>query len=164
MRRLVQSAALVLCLAACARAAGETLTEPDGAFGGLYHLRQINDARLPVYFAVSWYPGRGSTPGMMSTSLLSADLLVRPDGKFTWVSQLEELATKPNTNVPEYVVWKVRREADGLWTHEASTGEVSLTGTDQSGTYVLTGVATGTGLTLSTRLADGLRATFVLER
>ena len=164
MRRLVESCVLVACLVACSSGGSETITEVDGPFGGVYELREMNNAPLPLYFLVAWYPGRGSGPNVLSTTLLSAHLVVRPDGTFTWLTELEETASKPESAFPEYVVWKVRREADGLWSYDASTGAVSLQGIEAFGTYTLTGSATGTVLSLSSTFTGGSNSTFVLER
>jgi hypothetical protein len=163
MRRLVAACAFIACLAACSGAT-ETITDPDAPFGGVYSLRQVNGASLPLYFWAAWYPGRASMTNVQSSSLVAGDLSVLPDGSFVWSTQLDEVALKSETLVPEYVVWKVRRDAYGKWTYTPETGVVSLTGSDQSGTYVLTGTATGGVVTLSSTLTNAPNQTFVLER
>ena len=164
MRRLIGACAIVASLVACTRGGGETITEPDGPFGGVYSLRQMNEAPLPLYFSPAWYPGRGSSPGVQTTTLLSGNLLVRPDGTYTWTTMLEEVTLKPQTVLTEYVVLKVRREANGKWTYSPATGAVSLEGADQFGPYVLTGSATSDELTLTSTFAGRANSTFVLER
>lgn len=164
MRGLIGACAVVVCLSACSRSAVETITDVDAPFGGVYSLREMNEAALPLHFSPLWYPGRGSSPGMLYASLLSGDLLVRADGTFTWTTLLEEVATKPNTVLVEYVTWKIRREANGTWTYTPSTGAVSLQGTDQFGAYQLTGTATSTEVTLSSTFEGRTNSRFVLER
>ena len=164
MRRLIGACALVASLAACSREGGETITAPDGPFGGVYSLRQMNDSPLPLYFSPAWYPGRGTSPGSQATTLLSGDLFVRSDGTYTWTTMLEEVTLKSQTVLTEFVVLKVRREANGKWTYSPATGAVSLEGTDQFGAYVLTGSATTGGLTLTSSFAGRANSTFVLER
>lgn len=163
MRTRIGSFALIACLVACSGGA-ETITEPDGPFGGVYHLRQVNDVGLPFYFFPAWYPGRATSPNLLSTTLRSADLVVRPDGSYTWSTQLDEMASKPNSTMLEYVVWSVRREAYGTWTYTPATGAVSLEGLDNSGTYVLTGTVTNNVLTLSSTFTGTPNSTFLLER
>ena len=163
MRRLISSLAILACLAACSR--GQTFTDvDDGPFGGVYTLRQLNDAPLPIYFSPMWYPGQGSGPNVVSTTMTSGNLTVRPDGSFTWTTVLEEVATKQNTVLPDYSFSTVRREANGTWTYTAATGAVTLSGVDQFGNYVLTGSATSTTLTLSSTFTGRPNSTFVLER
>ena len=164
MRGLIGACAVVVCLSACSRSAVETITDVDAPFGGVYSLREMNEAALPLYFSPLWYPGRGSSPGVLYVTLLSGDLLVRPDGTFTWTTLLEEVATKPNTVLPEYVTWQIRREANGTWTYEPSTGAVSLQGIDQFGSYVLTGSATSTEVTLASNFSSRGNSRFVLAR
>ena len=154
----------MVCLSACSRSAVETITEVDAPFGGVYSLREMNEATLPLYFSPLWYPGRGSSPGLVYATLLSGDLLVRPDGTFTWTTLLEEVATKPNAVLPEYVTWTIRREAKGTWTYEPSTGAVSLHGADQFGPYELTGSATSTEVTLTSTFIGRTNSRFVLAR
>jgi len=164
MRRLVEAFMVVLCLVACS-GGGETITEvDDGPFGGVYSLRTLNEAPPPLYFWPLWYPGRASIPGQQSTTLLSAELTIRPDGSFTWSTLSQEVARKPNSTMLEYVSWTVRRDAYGTWAYTAPTGAVSLEGIDQFGPYVLTGSTTSTGLTLSTKFIGSMNSTFVLER
>lgn len=163
MRNVVGACALVACFAAC-DGGGEAITEAEGPFVGIYSLRLVNDAPLPLYFSPTWYPGRGSGPNALSTTMLTGDLIVRADGTFAWSTLLEEVSLKPNTVLTEYVVFKVRRETTGGWTYSESTGAVTLEGIDPSGFYRLTGSARGTSLTLSTTFTTGTNATFVLER
>jgi hypothetical protein len=164
MRRLVEALVVVSCLAACS-GNGETITEvDDGPVGGVYSLRQISDAQLPLYFWPYWYPGRGSVPGSQSSTLVSGSVTIRQDGTFMWTTLSEESATRPNSTLLEYVSWTVRREAYGTWTYTPSTGAVSLEGIDQYGPYVLTGSTTSTVLTLSSTAADRPYSRFLLER
>lgn len=163
MRTRIGSFALIACLVACSGGA-ETITEPDGPFGGVYHLRQVNDAGLPFYFFPAWYPGRATIPGLLSTTLRSAELNVRPDGSYTWSTQLDEVASKPGSTLLETVAWSVRRDAYGTWTYTPATGTVSLEGIDQLGPYVLTGTVTSNVLTLSSTFTGKPNSTFVLER
>ena len=164
MRRLIESLAIVACLAACSKG-GETITDvDDGPFGGVYTLRAFNEAPLPLYFAPWWYPGRGGAANILFTTVMSGNLTVRPDGSYTWTTVLEEVSPKPNASLPEFVVSTVRREANGTWTYTATTGAVTLEGIDQLGAYVLTGSATSTGLTLSSTFTSRANSTFVLER
>jgi len=165
MRRLVASIVVVCSLVACSQG-GETITEvADGPVAGVYSLRSIDDAPLPIYFWPSWYPGQSVTPGVLSTTMRSAALTIRSDGSFMWATQLEEMAAKPNSTMLEYVFWNVRREAYGKWDYTASTGAVSLEGIDrQNQEYVLTGSTTGTVLTLSSTFPGGPNWTFVLDR
>jgi hypothetical protein len=163
MRNLVGACAFVASLAACG-GGSETITEAEGPFVGIYSLRQVNDAPLPLYFSPAWYPGRGSGPNVLFTTMLSGDLIVRGDGTFTWSTLLEEVSSKPNTVLQEFVVFKVRRETTGGWTYTESTGAVSLQGIDPSGYYHLAGSAASTSLTLSTNFPSGPNSTFVLER
>jgi hypothetical protein len=163
MRKLVASSMVVCCLVACH--ADDAITSvDDGPFGGVYSLRSLDDAPLPLYFWPYWYPGRGGVPGVQTTTIRSAELTIRPDGTFIWSTLLEEVAAKPNSMLPDYVAWTVRRDAYGKWTHTPSTGAVSLEGTDQFGPYVLTGSTTSSGLTLSSSLSGGENSTFVFER
>ena len=165
MRRLVEAFAVVACLAACSSGSGETITDPDAPFGGVYALRLLNAAELPLYFSPAWYPGQGSTRGVQYTTLLSGDLLVRPDGTYMWSTLLEEVVAKPQTTLTgEYVVLRIRREANGTWTYEPSTGAVSLQGIDQFGSYVLTGSATSTEVTLASNFSSRGNSRFVLAR
>lgn len=163
MRRLVASFIVVFCLAC--KADGEAITEvEDGPFGGVYSLRQMNDAPPPLYFWPWWYPGQASVPGSMSTTLRSAELTIRPDGSFTWSTLVEESARRPESTMLEYISWTVRRDAYGTWTYTPSTGAVSLEGFDQFGAYVLTGSAASKVLTLSSNFTGKPNSTFVLER
>lgn len=163
MRRLVGACALIACLAAC-HTAPEALTGADAPFGGVYRLRQVNGASLPLYFWPAWYPGRSNMPNVQSSSIVAGDLSVLSDGSFVWSTLLDEVATKPETLFPEDVLWKVRRAAYGEWTYTPETGVVSLTGSDQSGVYVLTGSATGGVVTLSSTFTNVPNQNFVLER
>ena len=164
MRRLVASFVVAFSLVACS-GGGETLTEVDeGPFGGVYALRTVNDAPVPLYFWPNWYPGQSSTPGVLSTTLRSADLSIRPDGSFMWSTQLEEMARKPQSTMLEYVLWNVRREAYGTWSYTPSTSAVSLEGLDQTGPYVLVGSVTGNVLTVASTFPNGPVWTFLLER
>jgi hypothetical protein len=164
MRRVLGVCALIASVAACSSGVGESITDVSAPFGGVYTLRRMNAAELPLYFSPAWYPGRASIPGLLSSTLLSADLIVRPDGTYTWITQLEEVATKPQTNLPEYIVFRIRREANGTWSFTESTGAVSLQGIDQFGAYILTGLASSRELTLSSTFAGRPNSTFVLER
>jgi len=163
MRRLIQALAVAACLVACSGAT-ERITDVDAPFGGVYRLRQVNGSSLPLYFWPWWYPGRGSTPNVQSSTLVAADLSILPDGTFVWTTLLDEVATKSETLVPEYVVWEVRRAAYGTWSYSPETGVVSLTGTDAVGNYVLTGSMASGVVTLTYRLPDASALTFVLER
>lgn len=163
MRRLVASFVVAFSLVACT--GGETITEvQNGPVAGVYALRTIDDAPVPLYFWPSWYPGKSTTPGVLSSSLLSAELLIQPNGKFTWSTLLDEQVAKPNSTMLEFVNWSVRRDAYGTWTHNDSTRAVSLEGLDQTGAYVLTGSTTGTELTLKSTFPGGPNWTFVLQR
>ena len=162
MRSLVRACVLVACLVAC-DGGRERITEVESSVGGVYSLRQMNDASLPLYFSPWWYPGQGSSPGSQSSTLVSANLALRPDGTFTWSTLLEEVALRPDAPLPDYVFFTVRREASGNWSR-TSSGVVSLEGIDQFGAYVLTGSMTSTGLTLSSTFASRQNSTFVLER
>ena len=164
MRRLVQSVVLVACLAACTQGGQDILLDETGPFGGIYKLRQLNEAAPPLYFSSTWYPGRGISANVQSSTLMSADLTVRPDGSFTWSTLLEEVASKPGSYLPEIIILTTRREASGTWSYTASTGAVSLQGTDQTGAYVLNGSVSGNGLTLSSTFTTRVNSTFVLER
>ena len=76
MRRLVEALLVVSCLAACG--GGETITEvDDGPVGGVYSLRQVSETQLPLYFWPYWYPGRGTVPGSLSATLVSAELTLQ---------------------------------------------------------------------------------------
>jgi hypothetical protein len=162
MRKLVASFVVICCLAACH--ADEAITNvDDGPFGGVYSLRALDEASLPLYWP-NWYPGRGGVPGVQRTTVLSAELTIRPDGTFIWSTLLEEIATNPNSMLLDYVVWTVRRDAYGKWTYTPSTGAVSLEGTDQFGPYALTGSTTSSVLTLSSTFTGRVNSTFVLER
>jgi len=168
MRRLVEALVVAACLAACS-GNGETITEvDDGPVGGVYSLRQISETQLPLYFWPYWYPGRGSVPGSLSATLVSAELTIRKDGTFTWTTLVEESAPRPNSTMLEYVSWSVRRDANGTWTYTPSTGAVTLEGIDQFGEYFLTGSTTGTVLTLSSTATataqEKPNSKFVLER
>jgi hypothetical protein len=164
MRRLVEALVVVSCLAACS-GNGEAITDvDDGPVGGVYSLRQISETQLPLYFWPYWYPGRSSVPGSLSATLMSAELTIRRDGKFTWTTLVEESVAKPNSSMLEYVSYSVRRDAYGTWTYTPSTGVVTLEGLDQFGEYVLTGSMTGTVLTLSSTAADRPYSRFLLER
>ena len=162
MRRLVEACAVVACLAASGCV--ESIAAVDDRGGTVYSLRQVNEAPLPLYFSPIWYPGRGSSPNVVSTVLLSADLTLRPDGTFTWSTEVEEVTTRPGASFLEYVVSTVRRSTDGGWSHTEATGAVSLQGIDPSGPYILSGSMTGSVVTLSTTFSTGLNSTFVLER
>jgi hypothetical protein len=121
MRRLVASFVIVVALVACS-GGGEAITEVDeGPFGGVYALRTVNDAPVPLYFWPNWYPAEQHA-GVLSTTLRSADLSIRPDGSFMWSTQLEEMVRKPQSTMLEYVSWSVRREAYGKWSYTPSTG------------------------------------------
>ena len=164
MRRTVEAFVVVCSLVACS-GGREAITEvDDGPFGGVYALREINDAPPPLYFWPLWYPGRSGILGVQSSTLVSADLTIRPDGSFTWSTLLQETATKPGSTMLEYVGWTVRRDAYGKWAYTPSTGAVSLEGLDQFGPYVLTGSATGSVLTLSSSFEGRPNLKFVLER
>jgi hypothetical protein len=168
MRRLFEALVVVSCLAACS-GNGDTITEvDDGPVGGVYSLRQISETQLPLYFWPYWYPGRGTVPGSLSATLVSAELTLRKDSSFTWATLVEESAAKPNSTMLEYVSVTARRYAFGTWTYEPTTGAVTLSGIDQFGEYVLTGSKTGTVLTLSSTAtataAEKPNSKFVLER
>lgn len=163
MRRLVGACAVIACLAGCS-AASDTITDVDSPFGGVYRLRQVNEASLPLYFWPFWYPGRSSGPNVQSSTLVAADLSVLPDGSFVWSTLLDEVATTSGSVLPEYVVWEVRRNAYGTWSYTPATGTVSLTGLDQSGTYVLVGSTASGVVTLSSTSTNMPNQTFVLER
>jgi len=164
MRRLVASFVVVFSLVACS-GGGEAITEVEnGPLSGVYALRTINDASLPLYFWPSWYPGRSTTPGVLSTTVRSADLFIRPDGSFLWATQLDEMVANPQSPMLDYVYWNVRREAYGTWTFSESTRAVSLKGLDQTGQYLLTGSTTGNVLTLTSNAPGSPSWTFVLER
>lgn len=163
MRRVVAACAVIACLADC-RAAGGTITDADAPFGGVYRLRQVNEASPPLYFWPLWYPGRANSPNVQSSTLVAADLSVRSEGSFVWSTLLEEVATTSGSALPEYVVWEVRRNAYGTWSYTPETGTVSLTGLDQSGTYVLVGSTTNGVVTLSSTSTNMPKLTFVLER
>jgi hypothetical protein len=160
---LVRACAVALCLVACS-APSETISGVDGPFGGVYRLRQVDQAPLPFYFGPAWYPGRATTPGAQTSTLVAAELSVLSDGKFVWSTLLDESATRPGSLLPEYVSWQVRRNAYGTWKYTAETGEASLEGIDQTGEYILTGSATGGVLTLSSTFTGRQNLTFVLER
>ena len=165
MRRLVEAFAVVACLASCSSGSGEMITDPNAPFGGVYALRLMNAAELPLYFSPAWYPGQGSSPGLQYTTVLSGDLLVRPDGTYTWSTMLEEVVAKPQTTLTgEYVILKIRREANGTWKYTESTGALSLEGIDQFGPYVLTGSATNRELALTSTFIGRQNSTFVLAR
>ncbi len=163
MRRLVEACAVVACLAASGGCT-ETITTVDGRGGSVYSLRTVNDAPLPLYFSPIWYPGRGVSPNVVSITMLSADLTLRPDGTFTWSTLLEEVATRPGPSYLEYVVSTISRSTEGGWSHTEATGALSLQGIDPSGHYVLAGSMTSSVVALSTAFATGPKSTFVLER
>jgi hypothetical protein len=165
MRRLVAAIVVVSSLVACSQGV-ETITEvDDGPVRGTYSLRTIDDAPLPLYFWPNWYPGRSTTPGVLSSTIRSAALIIREDGSFLWLTQLDEMVRKPNSTMLEYVFWNVQSEAYGTWSHTASTGAVSLEGVDRENEpYVLKGSSTGTVLTLSSTFPGGPNWTFVLDR
>ena len=164
MRRRVAAIMVVCSLVACSQGV-ETITEAnEGPVRGTYSLRTIDDVQLPLYFWPSWSPGRSVTPGVVSSTMRSAALTIRADGSFLWLTQLDEMARKPNSSMVEYDFLDVRREAYGKWTHTASTGAVALEGVDRNGAYVLTGSTTGTVLTLSSTFPGGPNWTFVLDR
>jgi hypothetical protein len=168
MRRLFEALVVVSCLAACG-GNGDTITDvDDGPVGGIYSLRQISETQLPLYLWPHWYPGRGSVPGSLSATLVSAELTIRKGGSFTWTTRVEESVAKPNSTMLEYVSYSVRRDAYGTWTYEPTTGAVTLEGIDQFGPYVLTGSTTGTVLTLSSTATATAQlkpnSKFVLER
>lgn len=163
VRRLIQACTVVACLAACS-ATSDRITDVDVPFGGVYRLRQVNDAALPLYFWASWYPGRASTAYTQSSTLVSADLSILSDGTFVWATMFDEVALKSETLAPEYVSWKVRRAAYGTWSYSPETRLVSLTGTDAYGTYVLAGSVNGGVVTLSSTFTDAQNQTFVLGR
>ena len=164
MRRLIGTLAIVACFAACSRGGEVFVPEMEGPFGGTYALRQLNDAPLPLYFSPVWYPGQGTGRNVQSTTMLSGYLTVRADGSFIWSTMVEEVAAKQGAYMPEWVVSTVRREAQGNWRYNASTGAVTLDGIDQFGPYVLEGSATSAGLTLSSRFTNRVNSTFVLEK
>ena len=164
MRRLVASFVVAFCLVACSAERGTIAEVDDGPFGGVYSLRTVNEAPLPLYFWPNWYPGRASIPGVHTTSMVSADLTIRPDGSFTWSTRLDEVATKPGSSLLEDVHYSVRRDGHGTWAYTASTGAVSLEGVDQFGPYVLTGSVASDVLTLSSTFTGRPNWTFVLER
>ena len=148
-----------------AAGSGEAITEvDDGPFGGVYSLRKVAEFPLPLYFWPYWYPGRGSVPGSLSTTMRSASLTIRPDGSFTWSTLVEESATSLESTLLQYVSWTVRRDAYGTWEYTPSTGVVLLEGLDQFGPYVLTGSTTNSVLTLSSTSTDRPNSKFVLER
>ena len=155
---------VVFCLVACS-GGGEAIIEvDDGPFGGVYLLRQVAEAPLPLYFWPYWYPGRGSVPGILSTTIVSANLTIRPDGTFTWSTLVEESATSRNPRCSSTSPWTVWRDAYGTWKYTLSTGVVLLEGLDQFGPYVLTGSTTNSVVTLSSNSTDRPYSKFVLER
>lgn len=163
MRRLVEAFAVIVCLAGCS-GASDTITDVDAPFGGVYRLRQVNEASLPLYFWSLWYPGRASGPNVQSSTLVAAELSVLSDGSFVWSTLLDEVATPSESLLPQYVVWQVRRNAYGTWSYTPATGTVSLTGFDQSGAYVLVGSTASGVVTLSSTSTNTPNLTFVLER
>lgn len=163
MRRLVGVCAVIACLAGCS-AASDTITDVDAPFGGVYRLRQVNQASLPLYFWPLWYPGRAGDANVQSSTMVAADLSVLSDGSFVWSTLLDEVATRPESQLLQFVNWEVRRNAFGTWSYAPETGIVSLTGLDQTGPYVLVGSIAGGVVTLSSTSTNMPKLTFVLER